>query len=140
VFLVSFGARAQNLLDQIASLNVPPGEDPNASPFERATSAVDTKTTLAADVMTCIPAREVLEEATGRIDMLVVAMRAPGRGDTFLAAGPVLSYYEFRWPMGDRLTDEAWRALLDSERAPAPPPWVCSYRVPCPAGGAADAP
>ena len=28
------------------------------------------------------------------------------------AVGPVLSYYEFTWPMSDRLTDEAWREML----------------------------
>jgi hypothetical protein len=59
-------------------------------------------------------------------------MRAPGRGDLLAAVGPVLSYYEFRWPMADRLTDEKWRATLESPAAPPPPPWVCSYRSPCP--------
>jgi hypothetical protein len=37
--------------------------------------------------------------------------------------GPVLSYYEFKQPMNDRLTDEAWRELLDSPKKPERPRW-----------------
>jgi hypothetical protein len=39
-------------------------------------------------------------------------------GSIFLAAGPVLSYYEFKHPMNGRLTDEAWRELLASPAKP----------------------
>jgi len=42
----------------------------------------------------------------------------------------VLSYYEFRWPMADRLTDEKWRSIVASPEAPAPPPWTSSFRAP----------
>jgi hypothetical protein len=58
-------------------------------------------------------------------------MRAPGRGDLMAAVGPVLSYYEFRWPMTDRLTDETWREIVTRPDAPAQPSWVCAYRIPC---------
>ena len=51
-------------------------------------------------------------------------------GRVMLAVGPTLSYCEFRHPMSDRLTDEAWRALLPGADAPAPPPWTEGYRVP----------
>ena len=49
-----------------------------------------------------------------------------------LARGGVYSYYEFTSPPGVRLTDEAWRALLASGRAPARPAWESSFRAPCP--------
>ena len=137
-FLSTFGGACGFLLDRIAALNVPASGDPAAPQGERGESAVDTKTTLVADVMTNVDAAQVLEEATGRLDLITVVMRAPGTGDLTIAVGPVLSYYEFRWPMADRLTDEKWRALLDSAEAPVLPPWTCSYRVPCP--GSAPAP
>jgi heme oxygenase len=35
----------------------------------------------------------------------------------------VLSYYEFKQPMNDRLTDEAWRDLLAWPEKPARPGW-----------------
>ncbi|MBN1933893.1 MAG: DUF3160 domain-containing protein, partial [Anaerolineae bacterium] len=40
----------------------------------------------------------------------------------------VFTYYEFKWPMSDRLTDEAWRAMLEAGQAPAQPAWTESYR------------
>jgi hypothetical protein len=129
-FLSTFGTRCGALLDRIAALNVPP-PDPNGY-GERGTSAVDTSSILVADVMTNPEAGEVLEEATGRLEALTVVMRAPGRGDLMAAVGPVLSYYEFRWPMTDRLTDETWREIVTRPDAPAQPSWVCAYRIPCP--------
>jgi hypothetical protein len=44
-----------------------------------------------------------------------------------LGAGPVLSYFEFKHPMKDRLTDEKWRDLLGSKDAPARPEWAKEY-------------
>ena len=84
-----------------------------------------TKTTLVADVHTCSPEETVLEEAVGRVDLIVVACPLPD-GSAFLAAGPVLSYYEFKHPMADRLTDEKWRELLDSPNRPERPAWYQS--------------
>jgi hypothetical protein len=127
-FLSSFGDRCGGLLDRIAALNMPPADEYG----QRGTSAVDTTSVLVADVLTNPIAGQVLEEGTGWLEPLTVVMRAPGRGDLMAAVGPVLSYYEFRWPMADRLTDEQWRATLASPDAPPPPPWVCSYRTPCP--------
>lgn len=81
------------------------------------------KTTLAADVHTHGAEALVVEEGVGEVDLIVVACPT-ATGDFFLAVGPVLSYYEFKHPMNDRLTDEAWRDLLASEAAPARPPWM----------------
>ncbi len=84
------------------------------------------KTTLVADVHTHTTEGKVVEEGVGDVDLLVAACPTAS-GEVFLAAGPVLSYYEFKHPMSDRLTDEAWRELLASEAAPARPPWVKSF-------------
>ena len=51
----------------------------------------------------------------GKVDLIVVAYPA--------AAGPVLSYYEFKHPMSNRLTDEAWREMLASPQKPDRPKW-----------------
>lgn len=45
-------------------------------------------------------------------------------GQIVVGAGPVLSYYEFKHPMDDRLTDDKWRAMLNSEDLPEQPGWV----------------
>ena len=80
------------------------------------------KTTLVADVHTCGSAYTVLEEGVGKVDLVVVACPRPD-GSAFLAVGPVLSYYEFKHPMADRLTDEKWREILDSPDKPERPAW-----------------
>jgi hypothetical protein len=80
------------------------------------------KTTLVADVHTNGAEYTVVEEGVGYVDVIIVACPTP-EGGIFLAAGPVLSYYEFKHPMSDRLTDEAWRALLASPDRPERPSW-----------------
>jgi len=37
-----------------------------------------------------------------------------------------MSYYEFKQPMDNRLTDEAWRDLLEAN-PPAKPEWISNY-------------
>jgi len=84
------------------------------------------KTTLVADVHTHTFEKQVVEEGLGYVDLIIVACPRPD-GSIFLAAGPVLSYYEFKHPMSDRLTDEAWRdnrlsadAMLDCPKTIGP--------------------
>jgi hypothetical protein len=77
---------------------------------------------LVADVFANSLEARVVEEAVGKIDFIVVACPMP-EGKAFLAVGPVSSYYEFKHPMSDRLTDEAWRKLLDSPKKPDRPQW-----------------
>lgn len=81
---------------------------------------------LVADVATD-PNGEVLEEAIGPIHEIVVVV-PDDEGNLHLARGGVFTYYEFKWPMSDRLTDEAWRAMLEAGQAPALPTWTESYR------------
>ncbi|NOQ22023.1 MAG: DUF3160 domain-containing protein [Candidatus Aegiribacteria sp.] len=51
------------------------------------------------------------------------------RADGYIEAvvGPVLSYYEFSWPMPNRLTDEAWRKTLSGDETPERPLWAAEY-------------
>jgi hypothetical protein len=87
-------------------------------------SGIDEKsrrTTLVADVHTDMNSGKVLEQGVGYVDLMVVVCKS---GDqVYLAAGPELSYYEFKHPMSDRLTDEAWREMLRSE-PPSRPAWL----------------
>ena len=77
-----------------------------------------------ADVATD-PNGQILEEGIGKIFEIYVVV--PIDGQLRIAKGGVYSYYEFTWPMADRLTDEKWRELLNSETAPALPSWTNAF-------------
>lgn len=83
------------------------------------------KTTIIADVHTETNTRQVLEEGTGYLRTMVVAYRLPD-GSINIGAGPVFSYFEFKQPMSERLTDEAWREMLSSN-PPDNPEWVQNF-------------
>lgn len=85
------------------------------------------KTTVVADVHTDGNTETVLEEGVGYVDMLVVAYKLPD-GRILIGAGPVMSHYEFKQPMKDRLTDEKWREILEAN-PPEKPEWTSTYRV-----------
>jgi len=80
---------------------------------------------LVADVATD-PNGQALEEAIGRVFEIYVVV-PDGVGGLHIAKGGVFSYYEFPWPMSDRLTDEAWRAMLEAGDAPDQPEWTGSF-------------
>jgi len=80
---------------------------------------------LVADVATD-PNGQVLEEAIGRVFEIYVAV-PDGMGGTHIAKGGVFSYYEFPWPMDDRLTDESWREMLQAGNAPPRPVWTAAF-------------
>jgi hypothetical protein len=84
------------------------------------------KTTLVADVHTDTNSSQVVEEGVGYVRFLVVAHTVP-QGPIVLGAGPVFSYYEFKWPMNDRLTDEKWIEILEEGTTPPEPTWVRSF-------------
>jgi hypothetical protein len=85
------------------------------------------ETTLVADVHTDVnEPRQVLEEGTGYVDLILVAYRLPD-GRIIAGAGPVISYYEFKHPMSDRLTDEAWKEILEQGQPPERPSWIRSF-------------
>lgn len=83
------------------------------------------KTTVVADVHTDGNTGTVLEEGVGYVDMLVVAYKLPD-GRILMGAGPIMSYYEFKQPMSDRLTDEKWREMLEAN-PPERPEWASTY-------------
>ncbi len=83
------------------------------------------KTTLISDVHTDGNTKKVLEEGVGYVKPVIVAYKLPG--DYILAGvGPVFSYYEFKHPMKDRLTDEEWRNKLKTN-PPSEPEWIKSF-------------
>jgi len=79
---------------------------------------------IVADVTTD-PNGQVLEEGTGKIFEIYVVV--PIDGKLRIAKGGVYSYYEFIWPMSDRLTDKKWRELLNSGQAPDLPFWTDAF-------------
>jgi hypothetical protein len=109
-FIDDFGAISEGLIKEIAE-----GEaDPDIF-----------KTTLIADVHTEGNTGKVLEEGVGYIKTLIVAYKLP-QGHILLGVGPVFSYYEFKQPMENRLTDEAWREILKTNPPPEPE-WVKNF-------------
>ena len=80
------------------------------------------ETTIVADVHTDCNTEMVLEEGVGYVNLIIVAYTVPD-GRIIIGAGPVFSYYEFKQPMDDRLTDEKWKEMLRSN-PPERPGWV----------------
>ena len=85
------------------------------------------KTTLVADVHTDGNTKMALEEGVGKLKVMMVAYKLPD-GRINVGIGPVFSYYEFKQPINQRLTDEAWRILLDNNPPPEPE-WIQTYSV-----------
>jgi Protein of unknown function (DUF3160) len=83
------------------------------------------KTTIVADVHTDGNTETVLEEGVGHVEMMVIAYKLPD-GRIIIGAGPVMSHYEFKQPIQDRLTDEKWREMLESN-PPKRPEWTSTY-------------
>ncbi len=92
---------------------------------EEILSETDSRMALIADVHTDNNTRQVLEEGVGHPFLLTVRMDVNGRPVTL--KGGVFSYYEFKHPMEERLTDEAWQKMLGDEGSrPAMPGWLAS--------------
>ncbi len=83
------------------------------------------KTTIIADVHTDTNSKQVLEEGLGYVNLIVVAYKLPD-GRILIGAGPVMTYYEFKQPMENRLTDETWREIL-STNPPKNPEWISNF-------------
>ena len=76
------------------------------------------------------PIGGVLHEATGPVDLLMIAV--DNGPDKMVYAGPVMSHFEFLVPGPDlkRLTNGEWRSIHNSEARPTRPKWTQSYLVP----------
>jgi hypothetical protein len=85
-------------------------------------SGTDDRMAIVGDVHTHLEGGVVLEEAVGDPYLICVELDREGQGSRYW--GAVFSYYEFKHPMDDRLTDEAWQAM--SPRPPLPP-WTGAF-------------
>lgn len=91
--------------------------------MQRITSDTDNRMEVIADVHTDVGGSKcVLEEAIGSPADIYVLVR-DDRGYR-ICRGAVFSYYEFKQPMGDRLTDEKWQQMGRDEKRPQQPHWV----------------
>lgn len=82
-------------------------------------------TALVADVASNAASGQVLHVAIAEPDYIYVITNSP-YGYT-LTRGAVYSYYEFISPIDERLTDEAWRALVAAGEIPPRPDWIGLY-------------
>jgi hypothetical protein len=90
--------------------------------MQQITSSTDDKMPVVADVHTHMEGGQVLEEAVGDPFLICVELQNGGQRKQYW--GAVFSYYEFKHPMNDRLTDEAWQAM---EPKPPLPPWTGTF-------------
>lgn len=56
------------------------------------------------------PNGQVLEVATGDPSIIYVVVKVDGK--IKIASGSVYSFYQFAWPLDDRLTDTKWRQMI----------------------------
>ncbi len=83
---------------------------------------------LVADVHTDTINGKVLEEATGKPMLILVAVPNEN-GAPYIARGAMYSYYEFSQPMSERLTDQQWQGMVDNNNLPPMPNWTSSFVV-----------
>jgi len=93
--------------------------------LEKITSDTDEKMEIVADVHTDVNTGQVLEEGVGTpFNIYVIIDSARG---VRICRGAVFSYYEFKHPMEDRLTDEKWQEMGEKRERPNQPNWVKSF-------------
>lgn len=90
--------------------------------MEKITSGTDERMDLIADVHTDLSTGQVLEEGVGSPFNIFVIVE-DGKGKR-LCQGGVFSYYEFKHPVEDRLTDEKWQEMGAKRQRPPQPDWV----------------
>ena len=93
---------------------------------EEGTSIIgELSTALVSDIYADTNYGELLQAAVGRPAICYVI--APVDGRPTLTVGAGLSYYEFVKPVDDRLSDEAWREMVNAGQLPAAPAWTISF-------------
>jgi len=93
--------------------------------MQKITSGTDERIDLIADVHTDLNTKQVLEEGVGSpFNIYVIIEDDKGRR---ICRGAVFSYYEFKHPMEDRLTDEKWQGMQEKGERPDQPDWVKSF-------------
>ncbi|MHB9107712.1 MAG: DUF3160 domain-containing protein [Armatimonadota bacterium] len=94
-----------------------------ASDWWEIENKTDRSMAVVADVHTAN--NEALEEAVGNAAEIWVVV--PFNGKLIATRGATFTYYEFKQPASNRLTDEAWQEQLKKGKAPIMPPWTKSY-------------
>jgi len=93
--------------------------------LKKITSDTDEKMEIVADVHTDVNTGQVLEEGVGSpFNIYVIINDARG---IRICRGAVFSYYEFKHPIEDRLTDEKWQEMGEKRERPNQPDWVKSF-------------
>ena len=95
----SFGGQIEHFWQEVYK-NEPHGEKLTTREFPAA---------IVTDVATD-PNGSVLELGTGRVSTMFVIV--PVDGKLRIASGPVYTFYQFEWPLSDRLTDTSWRQMM----------------------------
>jgi hypothetical protein len=72
----------------------------------------ESEMSIVADVHTDPNSKYVLEEAVGTPFLINAIIKY--NGNNIIVKGASNSYYEFKYPMKDRLTDEKWREIMDN--------------------------
>ena len=95
--------------------------------MQKITSGTDERIDLIADVHTDLTTGKVLEEGVGSpFNILVIVNDGKGKR---LCHGGLFSYYEFKHPLDDRLTDEKWQKMASEDQRPSQPDWVEGFTV-----------
>lgn len=113
-FIYDYGAHLEGLANSVV-------EDENGNPGRWFEITSESERNMACVVDVHTSKDECLEEGIGQAYEIYAAV--PIMGKIYLTRGACFSYYEFTWPIADRLTDEKWLELLKSGQAPAMPDW-----------------
>ena len=109
-----FISHAGSRIGEYATFN-----DPEADPW---TSETDDRMAVIADVHTDPNTGKVLEVGSGNPYTIYVVVQ-DHNGKLRLTRGGTFSYFEFQHPMNDRLTDEQWQDMIDTN-PPDIPEWM----------------
>lgn len=125
-FIMFYGGTIEDITTSTVDPQCDPSIPPDQCTSGRPADYSQFDAALAADIASD-PNGNALEETTGR--PLEIYAVVPVDGKKVLARGAVFSQYEFVVPSSGRLTDEAWKAQLDSGKAPAFQDWTKSFMV-----------
>lgn len=95
--------------------------------MDKVGSSTDLKMALVADVHTDTSSGQVLEEAVGSPHYIYTIVRTNNLLQ--VVKGAVFSYYEFKWPVADKLTDEKWQEMIIKKMEPDQPYWTNSFSM-----------
>ena len=90
-------------------------------------TAKDYPAALVTDIATDGDSGEVLQIGTGKVSPIYVVV--PIGGELHLTKGAVFSFYQFRQPMSNRLTDSAWRDAVSSEAVSGVEDWTRDFQT-----------